>query len=204
MRTAIVCALALGAASTACRSETSDDCSGTVAYADVDGDGRGSASGSSVEVCAAEAPPAGYALSSDDCDDRDAARWERRHVYRDEDTDGRGGAEETLCLGDGLPPAFVAMGGDCDDEDATRWRGFVRYPDIDGDGVGASPREVPCVGETLPDGEPLPGTGYAVFGWDVDDGDSLRTEPPHDADGPLAGTAPRGLPLVCPWSPADC
>lgn len=165
------------------------ECAKHTLYRDVDGDGRGDDSAGRLEVCFGESA-FGYVDSLGDCDDGNATRWEVRTLYRDADGDGRGGAAETLCAGDVPPMGYLASGDDCDDTDAARYRGLVRYPDADGDGVGASPRDVPCVGETLPGGEPLPGAGWSVFGWDSDDADASVTEAPEE-DEPLRGLAVR-------------
>jgi hypothetical protein len=149
-------------------SSPSHRCDTFTAYVDADGDGRGGARTVQVESCEGHPPNEGTAWSSDDCG---------------------GGAAETVCVGAAaLPLGYVASGSDCDDSDAARFRGFVRYPDADADGVGTSPRDVPCVGEALPGGEP--GAGWSVFGWDPDDADPAVTEPPEDDD-PLLGLAVR-------------
>jgi hypothetical protein len=186
MRSAITAALTAAVAVAGCDSSTSGSgpsaCAvRTLAYADADRDGRGSGAGVELEECRVD-PPAGYAATDGDCDDRDATRWELKSLHLDADRDGHGGAEVSVCLGDALPAGYVASAGDCDDADAARFRGFVRYPDADGDGVGTSPRDVPCIGETLPGGGPLPGAGWSVFGWDPDDAAASVTEEPEEDD----------------------
>jgi hypothetical protein len=187
MRTALTLAVALAVGAAGCDSSSAPPpaCAAYSVYRDLDGDGHGDENGGRLELCDGEWR-AGFVDSFGDCDDGNATRWELRLLYRDADGDGRGGAAETVCAGSAPPPGFRASGDDCDDSDATRFRGFVRYPDADGDGVGASPRDVPCVGETLPGGEPLPGTGWSVFGWDPDDANASVTEPP-EGDEPLLG-----------------
>jgi hypothetical protein len=185
-------AAALAVLATGCESTSAPPpaCNTYAVYRDVDGDGRGDESGGHLELCPGDWAP-GFTESVGDCDDANATRWELQTLYRDADGDGRGGAVETVCAGTFPPPGYVASGSDCDDADAARFRGFVRYPDADADGVGGSPRDVlPCVGETLPGGEPLPGAGWSVFGWDPDDADASVTEPAED-DAPLRGLAVR-------------
>lgn len=74
-----------------------------------------------------------------------------------------------------LPPPFKATpsGNDCDDSDPALTRFAVLYPDRDGDGVGAPPRQITCIGATLPD-------GLAIGGFDDDDGDPAVIEVDDD------------------------
>ena len=136
------------------------------AFLDADGDGVGA--GEAVTFCTTGAVPQGYAPVSGDCAPDDPARW-RFLAYAGVDRDGDGSTVKEpgqVCAGESLPDPYRAtlQGNDCDDADPARWRWVVVYRDADGDGVGAGPRQVPCVGATLP-------SGTSVLGFDEDDAD---------------------------------
>ncbi|MFY2562039.1 hypothetical protein ACN469_30880 [Corallococcus terminator] len=137
-----------------------------VSWRDLDGDGVGA--GASETLCTDGQVPASWSTVGTDCADDDATRWiGRNYTHVDRDADGattpeRGG----VCAGGTLPaPYFTkATGNDCDDADSERTRWVVLYPDLDGDGVGAEPRQIPCLGATLP-------PGMSIYGYDVNDND---------------------------------
>ena len=65
---------------------------------------------------------------------------------------------------DTAPPVDARPDAPCDDGDPALTQLAVLYPDHDGDGVGAPPRQITCIGTTVPDG---PSRG----GYDDDDSD---------------------------------
>ncbi|HSD22505.1 MAG TPA: hypothetical protein VLC54_20815 [Anaeromyxobacter sp.] len=148
-----------------------DDADATVhtslwGYADEDLDGVGAGQG--VLYCTAGALPADRVATGTDCAAADASRWQIL-AYAGLDEDGDGFTTRTggnLCAGAALPDPYRAnvAGNDCDDADATLWRWTVLYPDSDADGIGAPPREIRCLGESIP-------PGYSLQGWDADEGD---------------------------------
>jgi len=102
-------------------------------YRDADGDGFGSASAPTVSACTA---PAGYALTSTDCDDTLASRnpgapevcdgvdndcdaaideGVRLTFYRDADGDGFGALASGTTMACSAPPGYSANSTDCDD-----------------------------------------------------------------------------------------
>jgi len=135
-------------------------------YADDDSDGVGA--GQAVLYCTGGTLPADRVATGTDCAAADASRWQTL-AYAGLDEDGDGFTTRTggsLCSGAALPDPYRASvaGNDCDDADETLWRWTVLYPDSDGDGIGAPPREIPCIGESIP-------PGYSLEGWDADEGD---------------------------------
>jgi hypothetical protein len=136
-------------------------------HADEDGDGVGA--GPSLSSCTAGALPSGQSSTGTDCAATDPTRWQSlAYAGLDEDEDGLSTrAAGQVCTGPALPAPYVAtaVGNDCDDLDPEVYRWVVLYPDQDGDGIGAPPRQIPCLGATLPD-------GLVPWGWDPDDGDS--------------------------------
>ena len=120
--------------------------------------------------------PSGYVSTSTDCAEEDGTRWQLfSQAHRDADGDTHTTPVSQVCSGaELLPPFFpVASGNDCDDTDPMRFRARVLYPDADGDGVGTSPRVMPCLGSGLP-------AGHSIFGFDPDDMDPTKKEPPDD------------------------
>ncbi|GDX80268.1 hypothetical protein LBMAG42_20790 [Deltaproteobacteria bacterium] len=101
----------------AARPQDCDDLDPTVGaarvwYADLDGDGFGSAASS--PVCEG---PAGYVPEGGDCDDNDPLTSPNLVWFIDADGDGWGGTETTRSCTQ--PDGFAAFAGDCDDVDAT-------------------------------------------------------------------------------------
>jgi hypothetical protein len=138
-----------------------------------DGDGDGFGAGPAQQACTDGTPPHGFATNGTDCDDVDAAHWELL-TYRAIDSDRDGitvTATGQVCTNGTLPPPFKATpnGNDCDDDDPALTHFAVLYPDHDGDGVGAPPRQITCIGATIP-------AGLSSAGFDDDDGDSAVTE----------------------------
>lgn len=152
-------------------------------YADGDSDGYGTPL-SSVRACA---QPSGYATSSTDCDDQDAAVSPSADEicdgadndcdgatdaqdgtltggvtgYIDSDGDGLGGAPGfSFCT---LPSGFTDIGGDCDDFDSTVTIGWLWYLDADGDGYGDA--------GTALESCSAPGEEYVTDASDCDDSD---------------------------------
>jgi hypothetical protein len=135
-------------------------------YADADADLVGA--GPATRYCTAGALPSDRVATGTDCDDADPRIWQKlAYAGLDEDGDGyttRAGG--TLCTGAALPDPYraTAVGNDCDDADTALWRWTVIYPDVDGDGIGAPPREIPCLGASIP-------AGYSLQGWDTSPAD---------------------------------
>lgn len=160
-----------------------DDADATVhtsvwGYADEDLDGVGA--GQAVRFCTVGALPADHVATGTDCAAADASRWQTL-AYGGLDEDGDGFTTRTagsLCSGAALPDPYRATvaGNDCDDADVALWRWTVLYPDADGDGIGAPPREIRCLGESIP-------PGYSLQGWDESPGDPGAQA---GADAPLA------------------
>lgn len=190
-----------------------DDCEGTAdqlaeaAWADVDGDGFGDETGSTLDACAAE----NFVDNDEDCDDNDASI--RPGVVeicdgRDTDCNGRATDEEDTD-GDDLP--------DCEDDDddgdglsdaSEEMNGTdPRSADTDGDGLTDAEEESLGTGATtsdsdgdgLNDGDELTvGTDPLVADTDgdgVNDGDEVATGS-DPLDGPFAagdsGATPKG------------
>ncbi|NTX03436.1 hypothetical protein [Myxococcus sp. CA040A] len=146
-----------------------------LSWPDLDGDGVGA--GTSETLCTdGQTPPSRSAVGTD-CADDDATRWvQRNYTHVDRDLDGATMPEQGgVCVGSALPaPYFTkATGNDCDDADPERTRWVVLYPDRDGDGVGAEPRQIPCIGATIP-------PGMSIYGYDLDDNDPDVTEATED------------------------
>lgn len=139
-------------------------------YTAFDGDGDGVTVPQLGTRCTAGtlAPPFYATAHGADCDDTDAAVFTQlSYVAIDEDGDGASvPAAGSLCTAGQLPLPFlpVATGHDCDDADPALTHFAVLYPDADHDGVGASPRQVSCIGTSLP-------SGLVLTGYDEDDGD---------------------------------
>lgn len=146
-----------------------------VSWRDLDGDGAGA--GASETLCTDGSVPPHWSTVGTDCADDDATRWiGRNYTHVDRDLDGATMPEQGgICSGGTLPaPYFTkATGNDCDDADPERTRWVVLYPDQDGDGVGAEPRQIPCLGATLP-------LGMSIYGYDVDDDDPEVTKSMED------------------------
>ena len=142
-----------------------------------DGDADGVGAGAAVAFCTSGGLPPGYVPTNTDCAHEDGTRWQLlsyAHVDADADTHTTPSAGQQ-CSGEALRPPFFtqASGNDCDDSDPTRFLARVLYLDSDGDGVGRPPRVVPCLGTSLP-------AGHSVFGFDPDDSDAAKKEPPED------------------------
>jgi len=146
-------------------------------FADTDHDGVGAGPGQL--ACTNGTPSAGFSTTSTDCDDSDAAVW-KQLAYQavDRDRDGATVPERgQVCTNGTLPPPFHASesGLDCDDHDATVTHFAVLYPDQDHDGVGAPPRQIQCIGTTMPE-------GLSLGGYDEDDGNPSVIETDDDDD----------------------
>jgi hypothetical protein len=144
-------------------------------YTAVDFDGDGFTTPAMGTRCTAGAlsPPYFATAHRNDCDDGDASVW-LALTYQGLDADGDGvtiPASGQRCTDGTLPPPFVATanGNDCNDADPTLTHFAVLYPDNDGDGVGASPRQVLCLGATVP-------AGLVTGGYDEDDNDPAVIE----------------------------
>jgi hypothetical protein len=145
-----------------------------VGYADTDRDGVGA--GDAQTFCTAGSLPDGFVAAGTDCAPDDAGRWRQlAYAYVDRDGDGFTAREQgtTECIGATLPDPYraTASGNDCDDADTALYRWVVLYPDLDGDGIGAPPRDIQCLGATIPD-------GLSLFGWDENDRDPLVAAAP--------------------------
>ncbi len=144
-------------------------------FADTDGDGFGA--WPAQQACTNGTPPDGFVTSGTDCDDTDASVWALL-AYHAIDADGDGvtvPASGQVCTNGTLPPPFKATqhGNDCDDTDPTVDHLVVLYPDLDGDGVGAPPRQITCIGATVP-------AGLSRGGFDDDDTDPTVIEVDDD------------------------
>lgn len=144
-------------------------------FADTDHDGFGA--GPAQQACTNGTPPAGLVTNSTDCNDTDASVWALL-AYSGIDADGDGvtvPASGTVCTNGTLPAPFQATqhGNDCDDNDPTADHFAVLYPDLDGDGIGAPPRQVRCIGATVP-------PGLSRGGFDDDDTDPAVIEVDDD------------------------
>ncbi len=146
-----------------------NDCDGTVDehdaidastwYADVDGDGYGSA----LEAAVACSAPEGYVDDATDCDDGDPAINPGTVWYADQDGDGDGDPETTVTQC-GAPAGYVLSPGDCDDGDPQLNSGTVWYVDDDTDGYGTDEEvQVSC---------DAPAGGGALVAGDCDDADA--------------------------------
>ncbi|QSQ13011.1 hypothetical protein [Myxococcus landrumensis] len=139
-------------------------------WADTDGDGVGA--GEATQVCTNGQVPPPLSAVGTDCAADDATRWQQlAYAHVDRDVDGATTPEKgSVCAGATLPtPYFTqASGNDCDEADPARTRWVVLYPDHDGDGVGAEPRQVSCLGASIP-------SGWSVYGYDTNDNDPGTT-----------------------------
>lgn len=137
-------------------------------YADEDGDTVGA--GPAVRYCTAGALPADRVATGTDCAPTDPTAWQKlSYAGLDEDGDGfTTRVSGTLCVGAELPDPYraTAAGNDCEDAEVALWRWTVLYPDADGDGIGTPPREIRCLGETIP-------AGYSLQGWDEEPADPV-------------------------------
>ena len=105
--------------------------SGTLFYADDDGDNLGDPEKSTL-ACA---QPEGYVSNANDCDDTNADILESKTWYMDADGDGMGNKLDFVL--DCLPPeGYVSNADDCDDSDDTTGAGVAWYVDADGDQYG--------------------------------------------------------------------
>jgi hypothetical protein len=164
--------LPAGYGTTPGRGADCDDTSAAVyqsvsAYVDTDADGVGA--GEATALCTNGTVPAPWVASHTDCAADDASRWQSL-TYKHADLDGDGYTAPTtagsVCSGATLPAPYfaTAVGNDCDDTDDGLFRWAVLYPDHDGDGVGAPPRQVLCIGTSVPG-------GMSIFGDDANDND---------------------------------
>ncbi|AGC48251.1 hypothetical protein MYSTI_06979 [Myxococcus stipitatus DSM 14675] len=139
-------------------------------WADADGDGVGA--GEAAQVCTNGQVPPPLSAVGTDCAANDATAWQQlAYAHVDRDADGATAPEKgSVCAGTTLlAPYFTkASGNDCDETDPARTRWVVLYPDHDGDGVGAEPRQVTCLGTTIP-------SGWSVYGYDTNDNDPGTT-----------------------------
>ena len=118
-------------------------------------------------------PPYHATPNGNDCNDDDATLFALLS-YVAVDVDGDGAtvpALGQLCTAGTLPAPYkaTASGLDCDDNNPDLTHFSVLYPDGDGDGVGARPRQVRCLGATVP-------AGLVTGGYDEDDRDPLVIE----------------------------
>ncbi|RKH39730.1 hypothetical protein [Corallococcus sicarius] len=137
------------------------------AYADTDGDGVGA--GAATTLCTAGQVPAPWSATSTDCAAEDVTRWQSlaaSHVDADGDGFTTPIPATPVCTGQTLPLPYhpKAVGNDCNDAEPGLFRWAVLYPDKDGDGVGAPPRQVECIGQTVP-------AGLSLYGDDDNDQD---------------------------------
>jgi hypothetical protein len=205
-----------------------DDCDGRLTcYADLDGDGLGSAPVYVRGTTCAD-PAGGVSPNALDCDDTDGAGIERARLYQDQDGDGYGAGWLPYGCTSPLPPGVSLRGDDCADYDPDSHPGgqevpghgdedcdglLTCYEDWDRDGVGG-----PVSTRTPPDGLYVdcehrihPFQWLADDGGDCDDRDPLmqsgRTQEMYrDADGDGWGgarirTCPRGRWVT---EPGDC
>ncbi len=160
----------------------------TTYYRDMDGDGFGNPSNTTM-ACS---PPTGYVTNNTDCDDNDALEFPGQVWYDDTDNDGHGqmgAASITACLrptGYKAAVELMSTAGDCNDNNAAIKPGATEicdgidnncdgstdegvqttyYRDMDGDGFGnPSNTTMAC---SLP-------TGYVTNNTDCDDNDALE------------------------------
>lgn len=146
-------------------------------FVDTDHDGFGA--GPAQVACTNGSLPDGFSTTGTDCDDSDVSRWELL-TYHAIDVDGDGvtvPANGQVCTNGTLPTPFRATetGHDCNDNDPAVTHFAVLYPDHDADGVGAPPRQVQCIGATIPE-------GFVRGGFDDDDNDPTVIERDDDDD----------------------
>lgn len=120
---------------------------GTLYYADNDGDGFGNPSGPTVNV-----PTPGYVLNNTDCDDTQI-------LYQDLDNDGLGSSIQAACGVDNT--------NDCDDTNASV-NYYAFHPDLDGDGFGQTVLHLVCAPNAI-----SPPTGYSLIAGDCNDNNPL-------------------------------
>lgn len=101
-------------------------------YADADGDGFGSSTGTPLSACTA---PAGYVSSNTDCNDNNVLEFPGAVWYQDSDADSFGNAAVSLvqCT---QPAGYVANSTDCNDNNAAISGSQTYYADADGDSFG--------------------------------------------------------------------
>jgi hypothetical protein len=138
-------------------------------FADLDHDGVGAGSGQ--PACTNGSAPAGFSISSTDCDDSDGSVW-MSLLYAAVDFDGDGVTAPALGMrctaGTLLPPYYAtAIGNDCDDDHPDVFIALTIFADGDGDGSGAGPSQLACTNGSPPD-------GFSTTGTDCDDGDASR------------------------------
>ncbi len=187
-----------------CDGDIDEDEPAVTSYLDADGDGYGTADGST-EECSV---PPGYSLVADDCDDNDETvypgasetcdgkdndcdglvdedlDWVTYHA--DGDLDGHGDPE-TSAEGCAPPPGFVASGDDCDDTNPVVYPGADELCDgVDNDCDGEVDEDVVISayyqdGDNDGHGNPdesvqacTPPEGYVDAGDDCDDTDPGR------------------------------
>ncbi len=186
---------------------------GSVFYADVDGDGYGDPSSTTV-ACV---EPAGYVATSGDCNDTDPAIHPGTVWYLDYDQDGYGTSATTLEQCE-APQGFVTTDGDCDDLDPRfhpgadesdcndpndyNCDGSVSFEDGDGDGYAAcadcddtDASVHPGAEEVCDEGDPVDNDCDGLVD---DEDDSLQGGAPfyQDADGDGYGD-PASSTLAC-------
>jgi hypothetical protein len=137
-----------------------------IAYPDTDNDHVGAGPGNS--FCTDGTAPPGMSLLDSDCAPDDGNRWQLLpYQFRDGDGDTYTVANAgSICSGNTLPTGYLtaAKGNDCDDGNPDLWAWTILYPDHDGDHVGAPPRQIQCLGKTIPD-------GMSIYGDDDNDND---------------------------------
>ncbi len=158
----------------------------TTYYRDMDGDGFGNPSNTTMDCSL----PTGYVTNSTDCDDNDALEFPGQVWYADTDNDGySNGSTQTQCLrpvGYKVPAELTATAGDCNDSnnainpaatescdgidnncDGSTDEGVqtTYYRDMDGDGFGNPTNTTMAC--TLP-------TGYVTNNTDCNDASALE------------------------------
>ena len=122
-------------------------------WSDKDAD---SVTGTKQTMCIGNSAPTGYLLTQQDtdCNDDDAAVFQKRAFFSDNDKDGYGYGYNSveLCVGASVPSGYSLNNTDCDDAAATLYRSGSYYVDGDGDGHGIRNLTTVCAGSVIPTG----------------------------------------------------
>jgi predicted outer membrane repeat protein len=120
--------------------QSTDPLTFTIYYQDRDYDGFGNYS-YSVASCFPE-PPAGYSITSGDCDDSNSMYYPGRIWYRDSDQDGYGTGEPIEWCDPPNSYEYATRDGDCDDDDREVTNKIQTwYYDMDRDGYPGGTQE---------------------------------------------------------------